>query len=72
MKVGCLRDEQLNEFYTTPTNASNLKIFQIRGLAREHKWNKLEIKLNVESVFFRKNVNVDRGFIIPPLHLSSQ
>ena len=72
LKIDKLRDGRFNEFYATPMDASDLNIFQVRGLLRKKRWNKIEIRNCVKAVMLCKNINTKHGLIIPLLHLSSQ
>lgn len=70
MKIEKMRDDSYKEYFDSPTRASQLNIFLVRGCTRKKIWKKFELESCVKAVFLRKGI--DRGLIIPLLHLSSQ
>ncbi len=72
LRIEKRRDGNFEEFYSHPAKASELNVYQVRGLIRKKKWNKNEIKNAIKAVFLRNNVMRDYGLVIPLLHLSSQ
>ncbi|XP_045022919.1 uncharacterized protein LOC123466887 [Daphnia magna] len=72
LRIEKRRDGNFEEFYSHPAKASELNVYKVRGLIRQKKWNKNEIKNAIKAVFLRNNVMRDYGLVIPLLHLSSQ
>lgn len=72
LRIEKRRDGSFEEFYSNPAKASELNLYQVRGLMRKKKWNKSENNNAVKAVFLRKNVVREYGLVIPLLHLSSQ